>query len=146
MPDCLEPFLGLLGYHHGAIAAVSNNALRVRYCCNPIAKRFLPWNLGDCTTACNYITSRFDGARAVDRVYHPLLEGVNDTPREVRRRLTGKTTPGHMRVEEASPPPKRRKWLFLPGPSRGNQENGLFPRIGMGSPPGPWNRFREAQA
>ena len=63
---------------------------------------------------------------------HPLPEGVNDTPRAIRKRLTSKTHPSYIRLREASPPPKRRKGSFFPGRSRGFQEGDLFPRIGMG--------------
>ena len=34
--------------------------------------------------------------------------------------------------EGVSPPPKRRKWLFLPGPEIGSQEDSHFPRVGVG--------------
>ena len=34
---------------------------------------------------------------------------------------------------EASPPPKRNKWLYLPGPKRGSQEDSHFPRVGVGT-------------
>ena len=61
-----------------------------------------------------------------------LPGGVDDAPRVVRMRLTGKMPPVHMRVREASPPPKRRKRLSLPGPSVGCQENSYFPRVGVG--------------
>ena len=48
----------------------------------------------------------------------PLPGGVDDAPRVMRRRITGKT-PIHVGITEASPPPKRREWLSLLGPSRG---------------------------
>ena len=57
---------------------------------------------------------------------HPLLRGVNDTSGVPRRRLTRKTP--LMEVgRETSPTPKRRKWLLLLGPLRGDQESSHFP-------------------
>ena len=70
---------------------------------------------------------------------HPLPEGVNDTPRAIRKRLTSKTHPSYIRLREASPPPKRRKGSFFPGRSRGFQEGDLFSSnwdgLEWGSPP-----------
>ena len=64
--------------------------------------------------------------------HHSRPEEVNDGPKVVRRRLRHKT-PGHLVVGRgSSPPPKRRKWLSLPGPSRGYQESSYFPRVGEG--------------
>ena len=60
----------------------------------------------------------------------PLLGGVDDAPRVVRRRLTHKT-PIHERTGEASPPPKKEMAVPL-GPSLGCQENIYFPRVGAG--------------
>ena len=67
----------------------------------------------------------------------PLPGGVEDVPRVVRRRLTRKT-PIHERTGEASPPLKRRKWLSLPGPSKGCQKSSSSSWSGLEgvSPPG----------
>ena len=61
-----------------------------------------------------------------------LPEEVKDEPRSVRRRIRCKM-PLHAVVGRgASPPPKRRKWLSLPGPVEGYQESSYFPRVGVG--------------
>ena len=64
--------------------------------------------------------------------HHSLSEEVNDGPKVVRRRIRGKTPRHEVLGEVASPPPTRRKWLSLPGPSRGYQDNSHFPRVGVG--------------
>ena len=56
---------------------------------------------------------------------------MNGTPKVVRRRLRVRLL-NHLVGREASPPPKRRKWLILPGPFRGSQEDSLFPRVWVG--------------
>ena len=66
---------------------------------------------------------------------HRLLGRVDDAPRLMRRRLTGNTPTHAAQGLEASPPPKRRKWLYLPWPSRGSQESSYFPRVGEGTTP-----------
>ena len=64
--------------------------------------------------------------------YLPLPGGVEDRPRDIRRRL-GRKTPVHvLGLREASPPLKRRKWSSLPGPFLGNQESDYLPRVGVG--------------
>ena len=64
--------------------------------------------------------------------HHSPPEEVKDRPKKVRRRLRGKTPIHQVGGSLASRPPKRRKWLFLPGPARGDQEGSCFPRIGLG--------------
>ena len=63
---------------------------------------------------------------------HSLPEEVNDEPRVKRRRIRGKTPIHDVFGRGASPPPKRRKWLSLPGPQGGYQESSYFPRVGVG--------------
>ena len=132
MAGCLAPLLDLLGYSARAVAALSKSALRVRFCSFPFAGRLPPWKHGDGSDAFRTIHVRLEEIDAADGVHHPLPDGVNDTPRAIRKRLTSKTHPSYIRLREASPPPKRRKGSFFPGRSRGFQEGDLFPRIGMG--------------
>ena len=47
LPNCLEPLLCLLGYPANAVVALSNGALRIRYCTQPFARRFPPWGCWD---------------------------------------------------------------------------------------------------
>ena len=106
--------------------------LRIRYCTHPFARRFSPWDLGTgegLGLLSHTLTVQCSGA---DEGHHSLPEEVNDRPKEVRRRLRGKTPIHQVDGREASPPPKRRKWPILPGPSRGSQEDGRFPRVGVG--------------
>ena len=47
LPGCLGPVLHLLGYPAGAVGALSNRLLRIRYCTQPWAKKFPPWKIGN---------------------------------------------------------------------------------------------------
>ena len=129
IPDCLRPLLDLLGYPANAISALSNGCLRIRYCTHPFAKRFHPWSLGsgECYGQLSHLLTQ-DGELG----HHSRPEEENDRPKVVRWRIRGKT-PFHVVWEEwATPTPKRRKWLSLPGPSRGFQDSNHFPRVGVG--------------
>ena len=140
MPIRLEPLLGLLGYLASAITALVNGSLRVRYCTQPFAGKIPPWNLGSGDGFARLSHKLSVQGGGVGEGHHSPPEEVNDRPIKVRRRLRGKTPIHQVVGREASPPPKRRKWLFLPGPARGDQEGSHFPRIGggldWGSPPG----------
>ena len=132
MPGCLEPLLDLLGYPAGAIGALSNKVLRIRYCFQPFARRLPPWSFGGGYPVSRDVHLQFNQGSVGQVGHHSRPEEVNDRPMGVRRRLTSKTPMHQVGDREASPPPKRRKWLPLPGPSRGCQESSYFPRIGVG--------------
>ena len=132
LPGCLEPLLYLLGYPAGAVGALSNGFLRIRYCTHPFARRLPTWGIGNNSISFEVIHARIGHCGVGDVGHHSLPEEVNDGPKVVRRRIRG-VTPVHEVVgREASPPPKRRKWLSLPGPLRGFQESSYFPRVGVG--------------
>ena len=100
-----------------------------------LQKDFSPWALGDASDVLEVVHSvhsKFFHGGLVGEGHHSLPEEVNDKPKVVRRRLRGKTPILNLVGREASPPPKQRKWLILPGPSRGSQENSHFPRVGVG--------------
>ena len=132
LPGCLEPLLGLLGYPAGGVSALSNGILRIRYCSYPFAKRFSPWGLCSDSNSFEVVNLRLSQCGVGKAGHHSLPEEVNDGPKVVRRRIRGKTPVHEVLGKVASPPLKRRKWLFLPGPSRGYQESSHFPRVGVG--------------
>ena len=72
------------------------------------------------------------GNKVLSVEYHSLPGGVNDALVTFRRRLVRKIPTSHVLEREASPVPKRRTWLLLPGPSRGYQVDSHFPRVGIG--------------
>ena len=78
-------------YHANVVVALSNGALRMRYCTHPFARRFLPWDFGSDTGFFNAVHSRFHQGGLVWEGHHSLPEEVNDEPSKVRRRLIGKT-------------------------------------------------------
>ena len=113
MPDCLKTLLDLFGYPANAVSPLSNGSLRLRYCTYPFARKFPPCHVGPPSGSVH--PPEMHG----DMGHHSLPEEVNDEPRVMRRRIRGKT-PLHVVVGRgASPPPKRRKWLSLPGPVGG---------------------------
>ena len=57
MPGCLTPLLDR-GYLAGTVAALCNNALRVRYCSIPFASKISLWNHGDGSDAFRTIHTR----------------------------------------------------------------------------------------
>ena len=153
MPRCIGSVLDLLGYPVGSVSRLAIGTLNVRFCNTPFASRLPSWVLGSDVDAHQVITSRLKNMEFPPSTFsspdidsggivHPLgnLEagdlplsgGVEDTPRVIRRSLSRKTPPHELGIREASPPPKRRKWLSLPGPFMGNQESSYFPRVGVG--------------
>ena len=82
----------------------------------PLLRYFPSWSLG--YGECSGHTSPFL-TRCGDLGHHSRPEEVNDGPRVIRRRIRGKTPRHEVLGEVASPPPKRRKWLSIPGPSGG---------------------------
>ena len=115
----------------GLAAKLTNGELLLRHCTIPFANRFPPWAVG-----------LGSGTDAVDRCMqlsvghcegiHPLPGGVDEIP--VNLGGMGRSASSHVGSlgEEVSPPPKRRKWLFLPGPAIGSKEDSHFPRVGVG--------------
>ena len=153
LPGCIEPVLNLFGYPAGAVAHIANGTLKVRFCNTPFASRLPSWVLGSGVDAHQVMNYRLKmtvfppfsfslpgidlggithPVQDMGVGYLPLPGGVEDGPRDIRRRLSRKTPHHVLGFREASPPPKRRKWPSLPGPLKGNQESGYFPRVGVG--------------
>ena len=133
VPARLLGFLaGSPGLLPGAISELTNGGLKLRYCGSPLATRFPPWCLGDgnaaCRAICLYVTRSDFGLPE----HLPLPEGVDDARGVVRRRLNRKPPVHHIGGRVTRPPPKRRKWLHLPGPLRSDQEVSHIPRVRVG--------------
>ena len=109
LPGCLGPLLDLMGYPAGAVGALSNKVLRIRYYTQPFAKRFPPWSIGGGSPGFRDTHLRVNQGSLGMEAHHSRPEEVNDRPKRVCRRLTRKTPIHLIRDREASPPPKRRK-------------------------------------
>ena len=92
LPGCLEPLLHLLGYPAGAVDALSNGFLRIRYCTHSFARRLLPWGFGNDSISSEVIHFRIGHCSLGDVGHHSLPEEVNDGPKVVRRRIRGKNS------------------------------------------------------